>query len=174
MGRFPRVMRIAVMGGGSGASGSDRGFAMAKLTPKYHWVIASKIKTAVTMVNLCHPVFIFSPPSNMMLQKTGQLSKSLKRVYEQNLWGSVIGRQNQQPNSFADSLRRFWSGREDSNLRPLGPESPVRQKLKSLPFRKLQPPRQYWLSAFLAIRLHRVAGACCKFCLHICHKGLGK
>src|SRR5260370_40530897 len=141
IGLVPRVIRIAVMGGGSGASGSARGFAMAKLTPKYTWVIASNRKTAVTMVNLCHPVFIFSAPSNMMLQKTGQLSKSLKRVYEQDLWGSVIGRQNQQPNSFADSLRRFWSGRDDSNLRPLGPEPGFRQRRKFLSFQKLQPPR---------------------------------
>jgi hypothetical protein len=39
--------------------------------------------------------------------------------------------------------RELWSGREDSNLRPLGPKSQVRQKLKFLPFRKLQPPRVY-------------------------------
>jgi hypothetical protein len=35
----------------------------------------------------------------------------------------------------------FWSGREDSNLRPLGPEPLVRQKRKLLPFQKLQPPQ---------------------------------
>src|SRR5260370_29964683 len=110
IGRLPRVIRIAVMGGGSGASGSARGFAMAKLTPKYTWVIASNIKTAVTMVNLCHPVFIFSAPSNMMLQKTGQLSKSLKRVYEQDLWGSVIGRQNQQPDFFCGFSEKILFG----------------------------------------------------------------
>src|SRR5882762_5873574 len=70
IGRLPRVIRIAVMGGGgSGAAGSARGFAMAKLSPKYAWVIASNRKTAVTMVNLHHPVFIFSAPSNMTLQK---------------------------------------------------------------------------------------------------------
>src|SRR5713226_7351110 len=115
IGLLTRVIRIAVMGGGSGASGSGasgsaRGFAMAKLTPKYTWVIASNRKTAVTMVNLCHPVFIFSAPSNMMLQKTGQLSKSLKRVYEQNLWGSVIGRQNQQPQFFCGFSEKILVG----------------------------------------------------------------
>ena len=38
---------------------------------------------------------------------------------------------------------RLWSGREDSNLRPLGPEPMVRQKRKLLPFQKLQPPQIY-------------------------------
>ena len=35
----------------------------------------------------------------------------------------------------------YWSGREDSNLRPLGPKPIARQKRKSLPFQKLQPPK---------------------------------
>jgi len=53
----------------------------------------------------------------------------------------------------ADGSRKLlinWSGREDSNLRPLGPKSPVRQNAKLLPFRKLQPPRVYWGFAVLS------------------------
>ena len=34
-----------------------------------------------------------------------------------------------------------WSGREDLNLRPLGPKPMVRQKRKFLPFLRLQPPQ---------------------------------
>ena len=34
-----------------------------------------------------------------------------------------------------------WSGREDLNLRPLGPKPKARQKRKYLPFQKLQPPQ---------------------------------
>jgi hypothetical protein len=33
--------------------------------------------------------------------------------------------------------RCYWSGREDSNLRPLGPKSQVRQNVKFLAFSKV-------------------------------------
>jgi hypothetical protein len=44
-----------------------------------------------------------------------------------------------------------WSGREDSNLRPLGPESWAPQHSNMLLFKKLQPPRD---SATLTMFYH--------------------
>src|SRR6266849_6759376 len=40
----------------------------------------------------------------------GSISKLLKRVYEQNLWGSVIGRQNQQPQFFCGFSEKILVG----------------------------------------------------------------
>src|SRR6266850_662365 len=106
IGRLPRVIRIAVMGGGSGASGAVRGFAMAKLSPKHTWVIATIRKRAAPMVNLRSLVFIFSAPSNMMLQKPARHSKSRKDCTRQNLWVSVIDTQNGKPQFFCGDSGR--------------------------------------------------------------------
>jgi hypothetical protein len=62
-----------------------------------------------------------------------------------------------------------WSGREDANLRPLGPEPTVWQKGKFLPFQKLQPPSFPRVFTFRPVRYPPLHVVCWEFCPQIGH-----